>query len=830
MTDGGIIRTALSMPARVAIVTILLAVGARIIAAAAAPAEQGPDAQAATAPAGERSIEHFGQRLAAAEAIGLQQAGPFADRVLYLMDGPGDAAHLRALAEESLRQFESLRRDLEAAIEEARTDWEKLAVGLPVRLEALGRQADLRAAWVRLYLAAALAAGAGPGGLSTEAQHMLDAAIQSARPLLEDQDAPTRLGAALLCGMALSQQGQADQARPLLESAAHPAAPARLRPQGLFELAKLYAQQGQWDQAGAQIEEFARVGRQLLGEAAAADIDLHQAFFLHHLLLQRARREAGQDFSQAQEFSRQAQQVLSDALRRYPQRLAAAAPLVGRRYADRQDLSALQTPIVFAVGMAALAASPPDRARGAGCFEQVLARAPDEDEVFHAPALWHLAVSLHALGSQSRRPGEGWALRHQAAGRFSQLARQYGADPMAQPAARNAVSILHGRLSALSGHGEAVPELRGELIAALELLLDRWGDQEEVRPYVFMLARQYDLAGQWEPALVWYTRVLPSWPEHLTAWSNALLLRRRTLAELPTPQQAVQAEALAADLRQFAAAARDAAERAETASQGDRLLALAAESELRIADVLTDELGSPTRAMAHLQDVERRWPAHQGLLEQVQAMRVEILLEQGQTAQAVQTLRAFQARHGKAGQATVSRVAFEIREHLRELDGPGGQQEPVQAWHEAFREFAEQAFAASGGQPDYACRQMLAEAWTETGRSEDALAIFQELHEEQADDARNLQGMARCHWLAGRHLQAVALYQRLSEGLSPQREGPLWWRIQLDMARCIHQGARGRPDALARLQVRIRQLEAVDRSLGGYRRQFDVLREGTAEH
>ncbi len=156
-------------------------------------------------------------------------------------------------------------------------------------------------------------------------------------------------------------------------------------------------------------------------------------------------------------------------------------------------------------------------------------------------------------------------------------------------------------------------------------------------------------------------------------------------------------------------------------------------------------------------------------------------------------------------------------------DGGGQAVQPLQA---AYRQCAEQAFeiARQAGTTEYAHRQLLADGLAQAGRGLEALKLFEELSAQRGDDARNLQGMARCQWLLGRYTEAIELYRRLSEGLSPVEHPVLWWRVQLDMARCIRDGAAGRADVLERLAVRIRQLEAMDATFGGYRPAFEALR------
>jgi tetratricopeptide (TPR) repeat protein len=780
-------------------------------------------AKDAAKPAAKRPLAHFEDRLLLVSAVGLQESAPAAQRVLYLMDSGDDAPRLAALAQEALHEEESLRHDLDEAIEAARGDWELLAIGLPRKLQEVRDQGEYRAAWVRLYLAAAQVAARGQEAARAEEAEILNPAVTAARQQMKnDGDVQDRLAATLLAGMALWRQGQLEQARPLLEQAATVQSPARTRLQAMFELARIDEQQGRWAQARGRIDEFSKQGRQLLGESSTADIELHAAFFLNHMLRRQARAAARDSAAEAQALDKQAQQALADVLVRYPQRLGAAAPLIGTRYGQR-DVMELETPLAAAVGLYRLAGSPPDRPGAMACLAQVLARSAAQDKLFHPAALWNLGACLYAIGGEQ---ADGWPARHRAAGCFAQLAEQFSDDPAALAAAQNAVAILQWRLSGVEGTAEA-PALRGELIAALETLLAHWGDRAEFRPHALALARQYEQAGQFEKALAAYGRIPSDWPDYLPAWNGRLILRRRLLTEGGRPAAAGPAQVLLGEMRQFVAAARTQAQRvqADDPATAQKLFSLAADCDLRIAEILKEELASPAPALAHLDELEACWAKREEVLQRAGALRVEILLAQNQLGRAAAILRDRHGRLGDAEEVLVWRTAGVIRQRLGELDlSPGGADDVV-TLRSALRQCAEQAsaIAEQAGQLDYAHRQLLAESWIETGRPAEALKLFDELSAQRADDARNFQGQARCHWLAGRHSEAIELYRRLSEGLSPAEQGPLWWRIQLDMARCIRDAAGGRPEPLERLGVRIRQLATMDPNLGGYRRAFEEI-------
>ncbi len=279
------------------------------------------------------------------------------------------------------------------------------------------------------------------------------------------------------------------------------------------------------------------------------------------------------------------------------------------------------------------------------------------------------------------------------------------------------------------------------------------------------------------------------------------MLRLRMLSDEQTITTSEAAETLLTQLKSFVATVDDRAKRAKASNhpqEAQRLSALACDMDFNVAEFLAGPIGSPPRALAHLDDLEKRRGADPDAMEKSQALRVAILLEQGHTAQAVEAVRSWRGRFGDKEASLVSRVAFSVRQRIRELSLSPSRQEQAKAWRSTYREFAEQAYALAqqAGSVDYAHHQMLAEAWVETGRSDEALEVFQKLDSEKPNDARNLQGMARCQWLTGHYASAVDLYRRLSEGVSPTEQGPLWWRVQLDMAQCIRQGAGENPRRL----------------------------------
>ncbi len=397
-------------------------------------------------PPAQRPIEHFEDRLFLVSAMGLQLPAPIAQRVLYLMDQGDDAGQLSIMAHQALRECETFRRDVDEAAEAATADWEKLAIGMPARLQELKAQVEYRSAWIRFYLAVATDKESAE---DNQRQFMLDTAvaIAAAHAGSTQEDSALRLQATLLCGMALCQQGQFERARPLLQTAAAESSPPKIRIQAMFELAKLLAGQGQWQAAQDQIITFAQAGKQILGPSASLDVDLHHVFFMNYLLNACAGRTAAQDANQAATLRQQAEQILGQVLLMYPRKLTAISPLISARYEDCEDVENLATGILLAKSVAHMIALPPDYPSAAADLERVLARSSNDDQAYHPLALWQLATCLYSQASQQ---SNSWPLMHRAAARFGELARRFPQDPCAPAAAVNAANILEARLANFS--------------------------------------------------------------------------------------------------------------------------------------------------------------------------------------------------------------------------------------------------------------------------------------------------------------------------------------------------------------------------------------------
>ena len=785
----------------------------------------------ATAP--KRMMQCYRDRFALGDAIGLVKSAPYARRMLILLGTEGDARRLRDLSAEALAMLNALEGDLSDRLDDIGQDLEMLALGIPPQLRDLRDRVRYKSAWAGLHLATAA------GALPVEAPADAEGARRRRRNLLTearravvhlaqgDPSSGVKYRSLLLCGMAgrqLAALGVENdrQAETFLTAAIDQRAEPDVQMQGIVELAGLAVQRGRWQQALHWQATLRQRGQALAGADGLVAVELQCAAVGHHLYARQAEAADQKDSARAEMLARRAQQEFADLLGRHPDRLDALAPLIGRRYGDVEDLSRLAGPIVYAK---AAAAEEADTAEATRCLQEMLRRTDAPSKALHPAAMWHLARALYRQG---RAEGPtGWPNRKASARWFMRLADEFPGDARAAAAARNAAEIRHSRIRALVEAEQAVPvQLRRALIGSLEALWGNWPGSPEARdrPLAYVLARQYEALGQWAEAVVWCRRVDGDSADHLPAWYNAIVLDIRLLRHVTDADvRATRATGLIDELRRLADSALGLSQSTEDSDDRALTLELGAEADYQIAELLNRELGRPGEAARHAEGLHRRWPGQNRVVQRGQALRVAVLLAQGKTQPAMAALRAMKPDNDRAIRDLAGRVAMRIRDRLDAEEEPA---EEIDRWRQAYREFAEQACSAGAPGPQegrYVHRQMLGEAWMETGKSADALAIFRALAQSRPDDVRNLQGMARCHWVDRSYGSAVALYQQALDGLDRRTLPDPWWRTQLMLARCLLEATRGDTVQRKRLSVRLKQLRLQDSSFGGYAGRFERL-------
>jgi len=772
-------------------------------------------------------LQHFRDRLTRVEAIGLIQAGEYAERVLWLQAGPSERMRLDTLARRALGLGDALIADIDRRRTRLGSDLEMLAVGAPERLDRLGRFARYKGAWIRLYLAVALQADPTDkrDPVARRRKALLTSVLETVpRYIADGPDREVEFGAMLLGAMAASELGSWDKAGQWLAALGQSeSAPAALRLQAIFERAKLAARRGRWRAAGQWLAMYRADGRDGLSPADRARRDLRAAFGHDWLYTREAAATA--DLAAAK-LRIEAGAAYAACLEQYPAYRKAMAERIARRYAEVKDISDLNGAIALAKGLAIRDADPAGAVR---YFSAASDDAQRSSPAIGALAVWHLAGVLYAQGRDG--PDGGWPSRLASARAYRRMVEQFGADAQADLAARNALTILQERLRALRDVGRVDDEVRTELVQTIEVYLKNSPDAADAPERRYQLAGHLESLGRTAEAIEHYRRIAPDAKPYPSAQGRALMLEcgQLRLTEAPLAQRQRRARTLVMDLTRYIRSIQQWRGECEDADCRRELTELGVRADLAISQLLADPLGRLDDALANAAALDSRWGAGGDWRARAQAFRVSALLSLGRTLEAVEAMGALQAADAASADALAGDVAAQLRRTLRQLSGETESSAALVRLYQVYGRFAEQARAAAvaGGaskESIYLCEQMLAEARAETGRVAEAKTLFGRLSAQRPDDAANLIGLARCHRLSGEFAPAVRLYRRVLAGVDRQAHGELWWRTQLDLARCLYEAVADDSAQLTRLGVRLEQLRLQDADFGGMAAAFESVR------
>jgi len=779
-------------------------------------------ARRAGASESDEIVRWYLDRVALAALPALQRGAAAAHRVRFDLADAADRRQLAALASKSLAALEELVRELDARLAEARRDADQMIVGLPDKLAPVRDAAVYRRAWVRLYLALVLPEAPGAtsrpaAGLDARRRRLLLDAAADAAPFAETSaDPDVKRAAALLRGTALGRAGQVDAAEAVLEPIVADDQAGDLAVEAAFELARAAIDTGRWDVAWRRCEAFVRRCEPRVAPDRAIAVRLYGAVLVDRL--GRRRAAAASDPAEKAAWTARADGALGQLLLDHPDHLPALSAALAGPWRGRDDLDALPTAVLIARGVA----DGPDAA--IACLPVVVARDDRAARVFAAECLWRLAAARYRRGEAAG--ADGWPDRSAAAARFAQLARDHGDDARAADAAANAARILLRHIDTLdTQHRRVDADLRRRCAAALERLITRWPARGEAMGAAVALARQYERLGDRGRALEVYAGVESTSEHYLAARYGELALRSDRLIGCGAADAKAEAEAVVAALTDLVERAGEHARAQPDAPQRDRIEALAAAADVRIARLLADPLGRTTAALERCRRIVERWDGHEPVVTAAEALRIEVLLADGQLDAATAALdRLPPAARDQAARRQLVLVTLEIRKRLEDAATTDDARTALAERYLRLAERACRATAEKDGAADYPLEQMRAEALVENGRLEEAEGLFERLAGARPDDARNLEGLARCHWLAGRHAEAMGLYERVLAALEAGEPTDSWWRVQLALARCARDAAAGDADRLRRLEIRLAQLEAQDRTFGGYRAQFQDVR------
>ena len=773
-------------------------------------------------------LTHYRDRLALAAAVGLEKAAPVAGRVQYLLASGADLAQLRTLTEQSEQLFEALYRQLSDQVEQARVNEDMVVLGLPVRLAGVLDEVVYKRAWVRYYLACSLGSAGGEPKIAARRRRLFaDAAEDAAEYAAGDAASGIKYWAILLQGMATARAGDGATAERLLRRAAEPSAQAEVRKQAMFELARLAVDRWDYARALQQVRNYRDHASVLDGAAGKPRADLHAAILTYYLCRGQANATKTSDPAASSRFLAAGDMALAQLFDRYPNALAALSKLIAQPWEGVADLGQLPKPIVFARGMNAAAAGADSEA--IRCFSFLMDRSDAASRLLTPHCLWRLAVAQYKQGRQ--QGAAGWPDRRAAAERFVQLAEQFPDSKGASGAAANAASIIGSRLAVLVEAGRPVPEpLRAEYIHALTVLVN--GDTLHRRRDEFMcdLAGQYRLLGEDDEALKWYRKVSES------SWANSvarvaeMMLHADRLGRVSPGARKKVAEGIVAQLVALSVEAGRDADAMDDPRRKAALYRAGAEADYRAGALMASDMGLGSKAALHTARVAKRWGGCDDIVQAATRLHLKLLIADGRLGETVEVLEPFRTTHPDAASQATLVAALEGRDRvdLFRLAGDGAQTH----WPVAYlrlAELAQRAIAAGSPDQQYPYRQIRAEALAEAGRVAEGLELFARLSTSRPTDAKNIQGMARCDWLARRYGSAMKRYQQLLAKLDPAQHPDLWWRVQLSLARCALDNASGRRSECGRLRVRLKQLKGRSSTYGGYAEYFERLGERVAE-
>ncbi len=761
---------------------------------------------------------------------GITRTGPYVGRIQYFHARPGDADFVAQPTKNALNLLRRLNRRMDESHEEWGEDTATWVEGHYWRLEDLIREARYRGAWIRLNRA--LAGGAD----ADERQSLLRQAIDDVEEYANaaDNSSGVKFRSLLLTGTAYRLLGDYPRARSFLARAAdEKQVKPLLQLKAMFEAVVSYMDQAQFDQARTAIADFRARGTRLVEDGGVLEVtvDFQEALLNSRLLEVRAKAVRDKDPEEAEKLEGQSLQALLDFLDQYPAYETLLLELIAAKH-EGKDATGLSSPIKVALGRRAFeraSAKSTDQAQrkkllaNAEEFLELALADKKADASVHAMALWHLALVNNKQGDNDP-----------AAEYFRRLAAEHPDDPNAERAARNAVISLQGALKEKKTEpADMGVDFVRRYKEALKVLVARLDSKDpQLDLYHYEYAQQLKTLALDEEAMAIFDRIKAASEYYLPSRFEILVLRTRTLinADLSAAAKRPAALSLMTDLRSY----RDRAAKYKSA-RGERVREVrgwGAECDLMIAQVTMDVLNLPSEAVRAAMEVAKRWPDVPEAKRRAQQFIVRRWLEKGSVEEAIAPLVKMLDQEETVD--LVAEAIDQIRERIETLQYHTDEEARAKLGklRGAYKVFARKLYdwskAKWAGSKDrdrrmYAFKQALAGACESGSEPEagEALAIYQELAKQNADDWLNIRGLARCYRRLGNTDEAKKHYERLTEGL-PEMSTP-WWRAQLELLGFYVQAFGDKAEALEMMLLQIHRLRVRDNKMSGYRKQFSDL-------
>ena len=687
--------------------------------------------------------KRFEYQLKLADTMGRVRIQPYVDGLIFLAAAEEDRKTVIATTAEAAKILRTLRRE----VQDTKRQWSRdnrIWIVYGWELEKFEALMEWQGAIIALYRAMALHEEIAQE--RGEKQTLLNQVIASLRRFLKGDDVVQQPEpwAFLFTGRALRELRDHKPAAEMLQKAAEPDMPPRIRYEALFEICRNRIEGGDFSAARKEVETFGDEARKILENdpQGGIQVDLMSALLLHYLHETQAKGET--DDVKVKEHRLRAERALLGFVNKYAdsERLIGDfMRIIAGKYRDRTDLENLGPVILLARARTMAAEGSPAAMREA---EELLTAARKRDDQIAREVrplvLWDLGIVMNRL----RRNLE-------CAHAFMGIAADYPTHKLASRAAVIAVATYAQLLQDRMANNVPIdPNLRAEYVGALELLLGRPGTEPQVANWNLALGQQYRalarpgvVAGPEQrfehlrKAVAALGKVPAASPDYLEGRYLGLLSRLELLREVDKPKadKRQEAEDLTGRLRTYAA---DVA----------RVAGATGDKELRRflrdwgswagfeAIVLRHEyLGQPEEVV--LRDLDKLVSAEvwkgTDILLNAKEYEIRILVEspRDRTEEAVRKVEAFLKQYPKEAGGVLGLVVQRIRERIKQLRKDARTVTELERYRKTYLTFA-RALERIAVRDDfrgvrlYLTKQSLADALTEAGQPAEAMKYWQD--------------------------------------------------------------------------------------------------------
>ncbi|MCD4698979.1 MAG: hypothetical protein K8R91_00185 [Phycisphaerae bacterium] len=786
----------------------------------------------------QAKLQHYRFMLDRIVVEGTTRTAPYIERLSYFQARPGDGETVARLTQSAITLLGRLIAKLETLHEKWAGDDERMVTGVLWRLEEFIQEVRYRGAWIRMYRAMAI-----PPDSDERAMHLKQAITNVAEFAgAEDNSSGAKFYSLLLSGMCARMMGEWHNASGFLQSAADRNASAGIRLRAYFETVVCLIDQKKFAEAQKAVDNFIRQSGTLPVQKVVADF--HAILLKNRLLEVQAEDVKKEDPARSAKLLEESRKILLDFVEKYPAYRDQIMEIVVGKY-DRTDTKDIPPGIRVLIGVREFTRAvrkvseakkeTPDFTRAEEIFAEVLVDKRSGDSA-QATALWHMGHIRSIQQSNIK-----------AARYFSQLADKFPAETRTKDAALLAVKSFQGVLEEKKPSPDALAlaewnEFVRQYAHCLEVLVKARDDNApdiHTYHYYYELGTMYDILGRNDEALAALNKIDPDSELYLPSRSRILSLRAEILFDSAAGQETRQRLAvdLVRDLYSYCRRARAYADKTTDKQRKQQVLGWGANCDMVLAQILKDVLNQPAQSIAHAEKATRDWPEITDLDRRSREFIIRVLLESGQTTDAVEKLLKLVEQKPKGAEGLITKAIDQIHVRILRLEfrPDAKSRKKLAELRKAYRVFAEKlhTWARQSKMPAnqmYGYEQALAIAYASSDNIEDvkkARDMFERLDREKPNQAMNVLGLARCLGRLEKNTDAMKQYDRLTTGL-PSKSAQ-WWRAQLERLQFALQIYGENADGLESIRLQVRVLRHKDSKMGEYWKLFNAVDNNAGE-